>query len=111
MAKDSEKDTTGEWTWRFRFVVAAFLLANALGFSLFGLKFIVLGWLFNVPCGLFHYFAIERPHDAEDPLGTTMIVAMPWAQTLLTSLVVGGGLIWIGLWYIQQFFCGDDVES
>jgi hypothetical protein len=85
-----EEETQG-WTWRFRIVVAAFLLANTVGLLVFGAKFLVLGWLFNIPCGLLHYFGLEKPNDSGDPLGTAMIVAVPWAQTLLTTLVFGVG--------------------
>jgi hypothetical protein len=105
------EDEPEGWGWRFRFIVAAFLLGNALGFTLLGPRFIVIGWLLNVPCGLLHYFALERPNDLHyfalerpndsgDPLGTAMIVAMPWAQFLLTSIVFGLGgtmMLWQAL--------------
>jgi hypothetical protein len=94
------EDEPEGWGWRFRFIVAAFLLGNALGFTLLGPRFIVIGWLLNVPCGLLHYFALERPNDSGDPLGTAMIVAMPWAQFLLTSIVFGLGgtmMLWQAL--------------
>ena len=84
-------------------VTAAFLLANAVGFTLVGVKFIVAGWFLNIPCGFFHYLIIEEPNDAGDPLGTAVICAMPWAQALLTTLVVGGTGVWAVLWCAQEF--------
>lgn len=104
----SEPDLAEGWGFRFHAVVAAGILANAFGAFFAGPEFLLLGWLLNVPCGLFHYLIVQQGHKHGDPLGTLMIAALPWAQTLLTALVVGLGALWVIAYRIQTWIPGKD---
>ena len=82
------------WPVGFQRIAAAFLFMNMAGLLIWGPKFIVLGWLCNTPAGLFHYWVIEQRGKHGDAFGTAMIVAMPWAQSALTGLILGWALAW-----------------
>ena len=92
---------------RLQLVIAAFVVANALGFTFVGAKFVALGWFINIPCGFAHYLLIEEPNDSGNPVGTAVICAIPWAQTVLTTPFI----IWVTLWYLQMLLRAFGVLS
>lgn len=91
---------------RLQLVVFAFFVGNLIGLVAFGLNFLLVGWAINIPSGLLHYFVIEQPHGEGDPRGAALICAVPWAQTLLTAVVILGALVWLVAWWVQQAWVG-----
>ena len=71
----------------------AFIVANLLGCFFLGPEFVLFGWGFNLIAGAFHWFVIEGDRRDEDSfIGTLVVSTHPWAQTILTLIVIVGAV-------------------